>query len=334
MSMQFPGICRTGARAGCGFSRGGLPRRCAPTRNKLPLPQGEGEPLFPRGDLRSFIQGGSAAAGRRPTRDDRGWDFRSRWRCITRTQVTPERTWPDDALLLVAHGATRFADAGRWLHAHAEVLRAQRRFADVAVGLLNGSPSAAETLAALAPRVVHVVPFFMEQGWFVREAIPRALGEEHGHELRYHDPVGVHPDLADLAAARVQRACGTDAARFAVLLVGHGSARAPGRPMALHRHVEALSAARHFAQVRAAFLAEPPLVADALRDWRALPVAVVGWFAGEGGHVREDLPALLSAEQAARGDAGAPLLDLGAIADDPAMPRIILDSLSRDSGGG
>ena len=50
-------------------------------------------------------------------------------------------------------------------------------------------------------------------------------------------------------------------------------------------------------------------------------------------------PALLSAEQAARGDAGAPLLDLGVIADDPAMPRIILDqvaqhSLSRDSGGG
>ena len=51
------------------------------------------------------------------------------------------------------------------------------RFADVAVGLLNGTPSAAEALAALAPHVVHVVPFFMEQGWFVREAIPRALGD-------------------------------------------------------------------------------------------------------------------------------------------------------------
>ncbi len=249
------------------------------------------------------------------------------------------RTWPDDALLLVAHGATRFANAGRLLHAHAEVLRAQCRFADVAVGLLNGTPSAAEAMAALAQHVVHVVPFFMEQGWFVREAIPRALGDGRDRELRFHNPVGMHPNLADLAVARVQRACGADATRFAVLLVGHGSAHAPGRPMALHRHVEALSAAGRFGQVRAAFLAEPPLVADALRDWRAWPVAVVGWFAGEGGHVREDLPASLSAEQAARGDAGAPLLDLGVIADDPAMPRIILDqvaqhSLSRDSGGG
>ena len=216
------------------------------------------------------------------------------------------------------------------MHAHARVLRAQRRFADVSVGLLNGEPPAPEALAALSPHVVHVVPFFMEQGWFVREAIPRALRDGHGHELRYHRPVGVHPDLADLAAARVQRACGTDAARFAVLLVGHGSARAPGRPMALHRHVAALSVTGHFAQVRAAFLEEPPPVAEALHDWRAPPVAVVGWFAGEGGHVRQDLPALLSAEREARGDAGAPLLDLGVIGDDPAMPRIILDQVARD----
>ena len=142
----------------------------------------------------------------------------------------------------------------RLLHGHAEVLRAQQRFAAVSVGLLHGTPSAAGALAALSPHVVHVVPFFMEQGWFVREAIPRALGHGHGHDLRYHDPVGLHPDLANLAAVRLHQACRTDAARFAVLLVGHGSARAPGRPMALHRHAEALSATGQFAQVRAAFL--------------------------------------------------------------------------------
>ena len=197
------------------------------------------------------------------------------------------------------------------MNAHAEVLRGRKLFADVAVGLLNGTPPAAEALARLAPRVVHVVPFFMEQGWFVREAIPRALGEGQGHELRYHDPVGVHSQLAELTAARVLRACGYDAARFSVLLVGHGSARAPGRSMALHRHVTAISLMGHFAQVQAAFLEEPPLVADALRALRRSPVAVVGWFAGEGGHVREDLPALLSVEREARRDAGRTLAPSG-----------------------
>jgi sirohydrochlorin cobaltochelatase len=188
------------------------------------------------------------------------------------------------------------------------------------------------------------VPFFMEEGWFVRVAIPRALPDAilhpsrdavtrarsgvASHRVRYHPPVGVHPGLTALAAARVQRACGADAARVAVLLVGHGSARTPGRPMALHRHVETLATAGKFADVRAAFLEEPPLVADALQDWRTLPVAVLGFFAGDGRHVREDLPALLATEQRQRGADGAPLLDLGTIGDDPAMLRIILDQVA------
>jgi sirohydrochlorin ferrochelatase len=228
-------------------------------------------------------------------------------------------------LLLIAHGAPRFAGSDRALQAHAACLREPSHFAEIAVATLSGTPSPAEALASLRSHVVHVVPFFMEQGWFVRSAIPRALGDGRGHDLRLHPPVGVHPRLTDIAAARIQRACGSDAARFAVLLIGHGSARAPGRPMAVHRHAQALGASRRFAQVRAAFLEEPPLVAGALRAWRDQPVAVLGFFAGDGGHVREDLPALLAAERSARGTAGSVLLDLGTIGDDPAMPGIILD---------
>jgi sirohydrochlorin cobaltochelatase len=233
--------------------------------------------------------------------------------------------WAQHALLLVAHGTQRYADAGGAVHAHAATLRAADCFAEVAVGFLNGSPTLAEALASLVPSVVHVVPFFMEQGWFVREAVPRALKNVPGRRLHYHPPVGTHPGLAALAARRVRLATGADAARFAVLPVGHGSARSPGRPLALHQHAGAVAAMGKFGPVRAAFLEEPPFVADALRDWRTLPVAVLGFFAGDGGHVREDLPALLAAEHAQRGASGAPVLDLGTIGDDAEMPRIILE---------
>lgn len=233
--------------------------------------------------------------------------------------------WAGQALLLVAHGTQRYVDAGRAVHTHAATLRAEGCFSEVAVGFLNGAPTPAEALAALAASVVHVVPFFMEQGWFVREAVPRALSGVPGRRLHYHPPVGTHPDLPALAALRVQHATGADAAQFAVLLAGHGSARSPGRPLALHRHADAVAATEIFAQVRAAFLEEPPFIADALRDWRTLPVAVLGFFAGDGGHVQEDLPALLAAEHAQRGTKGAPVLDLGTIGNDPAMPRIILE---------
>jgi sirohydrochlorin cobaltochelatase len=234
--------------------------------------------------------------------------------------------WRRDALLLIGHGAPRFMDAGRILEAHADTLRRSGCFADVAVGWLNDRPSAADALASVSSHFVHVVPFFMENGWFVREGVPAAL-RDVDRALCVHQPVGVHPDMAVLAAARVERACGSSGG-LSVLLVGHGSARSPGRRMALHRHAEWLAGTGRFARARAAFLEEPPLVADALAEWRAEPVAVLGFFSGEGGHVRGDLAGLLRTEHAQRGVAGAALIDLGLIADDPGMPDIILQQVA------
>lgn len=236
------------------------------------------------------------------------------------------------ALLLVGHGAREFADAGRILQIHADALRSGGRFAEVATAWLAGTPSPAAALAGLAAPVVHVVPFFMEDGWFVRQALPAALPKDGAQTLLIHPPVGVHPEMAALAAARAGRSCGVDAARWSLLLVGHGSARSPGRHMALHDHAAALAARGLFARVRAAFLQEPPFAADALAEWRDAPVAVLGWFAGEGGHVRDDLPRILEAEHALRGKT--PLRDLGIIADEPGLVRIILAQAAAPSRNG
>lgn len=240
--------------------------------------------------------------------------------------------WRTDALLLIGHGAPCFTDADRILKAHADTLRRSGCFAEVVTGWLNGRPSAADALASVSSSVVHVVPFFMENGWFVREGVPTAL-RGVDRTLCFHPPVGVHPDMAVLAAARVERACGSSAG-LSLLLVGHGSARSPGRRMALHRHAEWLAGTGRFGCARAAFLEEPPLAADALAEWRAEPVAVLGFFSGEGGHVRDDLGRLLRREHAWRGVGGAALIDLGLIADDPGMPEIILQQVAAGPDNG
>lgn len=240
--------------------------------------------------------------------------------------------WRDDALLLIGHGAPRFADAGRIMEAHAAVLRGGGRFAEVATAWLSGRPSARDVLASLSARTVHVVPFLMEDGWFARQRVPAAL-RGVDRDVRFHPPVGIHRDMATVAAARVERAGGPSRG-LSVLLVGHGSARAPGRRMALHRHAHWLAQTGRFARAGAAFLEEPPFVGDALSSWRAEPVVVLGFFAGEGGHVRDDLGQLLRAERARRGTTGAPLIDLGLIADDPAMPDIILQQVAAGSDNG
>jgi sirohydrochlorin ferrochelatase len=174
--------------------------------------------------------------------------------------------------------------------------------------------------------MIRVVPFFMEDGYFTRVAIPRVL--EADQRIRLCPPVGTHDGISRIVMAQAQLACassGLVCGETVVLLVGHGSASAPGRALALHRHAATVAAARLFAKSEAACLEEPPLLADALRGLRAHPVIVLGFFAGAGMHVRDDVPAAIAAEQGDRGPGGHPVRFHGCVTDDPAMAQIILD---------
>ena len=224
----------------------------------------------------------------------------------------------DHALLIVAHGSARYPDAASTVLAHAETIRTSGQFAAVEVGLLNGAPSVADALASLGPRPIHVVPFFMEDGYFTRVAVPKALS---GADVRLYPAVGTHPGVAELVLGRVVRArCVPET--LSLVLVGHGSARAPGRRMALHDHAERLRG--RFAAVRVAFLEETPSVGEVLRGI-AGAAAVMGIFAGEGMHVRDDLPALLAAAPG--------VIDLGSLGDEEGMAGLIAD-LVRDGESG
>ena len=100
-----------------------------------------------------------------------------------------------------------------------------------------------------------------------------------------------------------------------LVLIAHGSARNPGRRLAAHTHTETL---RHrFGSARLGFLEEAPFAADVLRAARGDKVAVVGMFAGEGGHPSDDLPALLAHSPR--------LLWAGSIGAHPAMADLIAD---------
>ncbi len=231
-----------------------------------------------------------------------------------------------DAILLIAHGSASYPLAARPAEAHLAGLAAADPARPVALGLLNGTPSVAEALAALQVPRIRAVPFFMEDGWFTRVAVPTALAGDPRVVLC--PPIGVHPGMTGLIMNCLGRGCterGLDPACTAVLIVGHGSARAPGRALALHRHTDAIAASAAFAAVRSACLEEAPLLPDALSALRSWPVAVVGFFAGDGGHVRDDLPAALERERAARGPNAPAVHNFGPVVANPALTQIILD---------
>lgn len=235
----------------------------------------------------------------------------------------------NEALLLIGHGSTRYPDAASTLHRHADHLRETAGFAQVEVAVLNGAPSVDQALAMIDRPTIRVVPFFMEDGYFSRVAIPRALGNRR---VMMCPPVGIHDGIAGLMERQALAACvgsGIKSRAAAVLIVGHGSSSAPGRALALHRHAARVAATELFARVEAACLEEAPLVADALLGLRAHPVVVIGFFANRGGHVRDDVPAAIATEQAARarlaGGDGPPVWFHGSMTEDPDMTGIILD---------
>jgi sirohydrochlorin ferrochelatase len=234
-----------------------------------------------------------------------------------------------DVLLLIGHGSARYQDAAGALHRHARGLREAGAFGQIEVGLLHGTPSAAEALGRIDAGSVRVVPFFMEAGYFTLDAMPRSLGLGGGDpRLHLCPPVGTHDGMAGLIERQALAGCaaeGMEPGSAAVLVVGHGSASAPGRALALHRHSARVGWTGLFARVESACLEEAPLVADALHGLRGHPVVVVGFFAGAGRHVREDVPALIAAERAARGQDGLAVRFDGCVTDDPGMTQIIID---------
>jgi sirohydrochlorin cobaltochelatase len=241
-----------------------------------------------------------------------------------------------DALLLIGHGSATVPDAARPLHAHAETIRQSDRFAEVAIGMVTGQPDATGVFRDLTASLVHVFPFFFEDGYFSRIVIPDLLLPlaSAARVVRFCRPIGFHPGIATLLQTRLSRHCelfGTDPKSLSVLLVGHGWAKSPGRSRALPKQAAALESTGRFGWVRVAYLSEPPFVADALAGSRGHIVAVIGCFTNEGTHATMDLPRLIAAERAARGAHWPPVHDLGTIGGDAAIAGLIMDLVTEGS---
>jgi sirohydrochlorin ferrochelatase len=171
----------------------------------------------------------------------------------------------------------------------------------------------------------------MEDAYFSQVAVPMAVGA--GTQIALCPPIGVHDGIAGIIERQAVAACadlGVPPHTAAVMVIGHGSASAPGRNLTLHRHTARVASTTLFARVEAACLEEPPFVAETLASLRAHPVVVIGFFANQGSHVRDDVPALIAAEAQAR---YLPIRFHGSVVDDPALVAIILDQASGAGAG-
>lgn len=185
--------------------------------------------------------------------------------------------------LIVAHGQPSDPrPAGAALEALAARVAALLPGWSVGAATLAEEGAIARAVAGLPGGVIF--PMFMAGGWFTKVQIPKRLAEVGAEGWVVLEPFGCDPAVHDLCVALVREAGASE-----VILAAHGSFKS-AVPSDIARHVAGRIAAETGSRVAAGFIdQEPRLATLAGMSGVCLP-----FFAAEGGHVSDDIPAALA----------------------------------------
>ena len=186
------------------------------------------------------------------------------------------------------------------------------------------NPGVLERAMDLLPTNAPLYPLFMAEGWFVKTALAERLEDR---ALRVLPPLGLDAGLPPLAAQMVSEAIETAnwrAADTRVLLAAHGSARGEAAARSARRFADRLTAILPCAGITIGFIEEAPFL-NKVAIGLATPAVCLPFFAMEGDHVRDDIPAAL----AEAGFTGPVLPPFGRY---DSIARLIADAMSADLG--
>ena len=114
------------------------------------------------------------------------------------------------ALVLLGHGTDLNKNSGGVIYLNAGRIRERGIYDLVEVGFLDQEPEIDIVVEGIdAPNVI-LIPLFIAEGWHTRETIPQDLdlvGEVTPRDEKtifYGAPVGTHPSMANLIAARAR----------------------------------------------------------------------------------------------------------------------------------
>ncbi|HZA46875.1 MAG TPA: CbiX/SirB N-terminal domain-containing protein, partial [Rubrobacter sp.] len=121
-------------------------------------------------------------------------------------EVSPGRR----ALVLLGHGTDLNKNSGGVIYLNAERTRERDLYDLVEVGFLDQEPEIGEVVENVEAKNIVLIPVFIAEGWHTHETIPEDLsltGEVTVREdktIYYGAPVGTHPSMAGLIAARAR----------------------------------------------------------------------------------------------------------------------------------
>jgi sirohydrochlorin ferrochelatase len=167
-----------------------------------------------------------------------------------------------------------------------------------------------------------VFPFFMAEGFFTRDVLPRRLKAAEGNP-RQLPAFGSDPAIPVLASGAAMTGAGKAGLlpeETVLLLAAHGSQISPASRIAAMGLAQQLASSLPFRIVVTGFIEEQPFLADAARGLS--PALCLPLFTLNAGHVVKDVPEAL----AAAGFQGPVLSPIG---QHHAVPRLIASALER-----
>ena len=212
----------------------------------------------------------------------------------------------DAALVLLGHGTVLNEQSAAPVFQHAAELRRRKIFTIVREAFWKQEPHVRQVLAEITTPKVFIVPFFISEGYFSTEVIPKELGFEfpdklsivvHGKSFTYCRPVGSHDLMTTVILARAKEV--TEQFPFprapknsdtTLLIAGHGTERHANSRKAVERQVELIRALKVFADVGAVFMEEDPFIQGCHQTVKSKHIVIVPFFISDGLHTAEDIP--------------------------------------------
>jgi sirohydrochlorin cobaltochelatase len=217
-------------------------------------------------------------------------------------------SFSDAVLVVLGHGTTLNDQSAAPVRQHVAELRRWKIFADVRDAFWKQEPQIKTVLAELTAPRIFIVPFFISEGYFSTEVIPKELGfssvpsilNSQLSTLFYCLPIGSHGLMTTVILARAKEVVekfpfprAPKPAETTLLIAGHGTERNANSRKAVERQVELIRALKIFADVGAVFMEEAPFIKGCHETVKTRNIVVVPFFISDGLHAVEDIPVLL-----------------------------------------
>ena len=222
-------------------------------------------------------------------------------------------SFPNDALVLIAHGSTVNVRSSAPTRRLVEELRARNLFAEVVCAFNLEEPKIDDAPKLVSAKRIFIVPVTISEGHFTEQTIPHRLGLaaadqtdyervqlRDGRTLIYCHPIGTHASMTDVLLARARDIVAKHPfpkepkpSETALFIAGHGTKKNANSRKAIEAQVELIRQRGEYTDVHSAFMEESPFIADCYTATEAKHIVIVPFFIADGLHTVEDIPVLL-----------------------------------------